>query len=94
MKLVQAIGIACKRSVLRQEAKRLCYYLLSWIYKIQEFFPLLSPWLNMHMSTHIADFIELFGPTPSWWTFPFERLIGEMLRIPTNGAAGTCFTLL
>ena len=25
-----------------------------------------------------------YGPVHAWWTFPFERLIGLLQRIPTN----------
>jgi hypothetical protein len=29
-----------------------------------------------------------YGPVPSWWTFPFERIIGMLQRIPNNGKNG------
>ncbi|PIL27307.1 hypothetical protein GSI_10454 [Ganoderma sinense ZZ0214-1] len=42
-----------------------------------------------HMAFHIYDFLELFGPVHSWWAFPFERLIGQLQRLPTNHKFGS-----
>jgi hypothetical protein len=36
------------------------------------------------MATHLHDFLILFGPVRNWWTFPFERLIGHLQRLPQN----------
>jgi len=41
-----------------------------------------------HMAIHIYDFLEIFGPTRGWWTFPFERVIGILQRIPNNNKVG------
>ena len=27
------------------------------------------------MALHLPDYLLLYGPVHSWWTFPFERLI-------------------
>jgi hypothetical protein len=43
---------------------------------------------NPHMSLHIYEFPKLFGPIYSWWCFPFEQLIGILLRLPTNHRPG------
>ncbi|KAJ7610392.1 hypothetical protein FB45DRAFT_751377 [Roridomyces roridus] len=40
------------------------------------------------MAFHIYDFLLLFGPVISWWTFPFERIIGFLERINTNNHIG------
>ncbi|KAJ7615265.1 hypothetical protein DFH06DRAFT_1008694 [Mycena polygramma] len=40
------------------------------------------------MAFHIYDFLILFGPVISWWTFPFERVIGFLERINTNSHIG------
>ncbi|KAK0211557.1 hypothetical protein IW262DRAFT_1280913 [Armillaria fumosa] len=43
---------------------------------------------NVHASFHLYDFLLLFGPVYSWWTFPFERLIGTLQKINTNDHVG------
>lgn len=43
---------------------------------------------NVHAAFHLYDFLVLFGPVMSWWTFPFERLIGVLQRINTNDKIG------
>ncbi|KAJ7202405.1 hypothetical protein GGX14DRAFT_370407 [Mycena pura] len=40
------------------------------------------------MAFHIYDFLLLFGPIISWWTFPFERVIGFLQKINTNDHIG------
>ncbi|TFK16485.1 hypothetical protein FA15DRAFT_607219 [Coprinopsis marcescibilis] len=39
---------------------------------------------NHHMAFHLAEYLEMYGPVHSWWTFPFERMIGMLQHIPTN----------
>ncbi|KAJ6586081.1 hypothetical protein B0H19DRAFT_927263 [Mycena capillaripes] len=43
---------------------------------------------NLHAAFHIYDFLLWFGPVISWWSFPFERLIGVLQRINTNDHIG------
>ncbi|KAH7902858.1 hypothetical protein BJ138DRAFT_1021446, partial [Hygrophoropsis aurantiaca] len=43
---------------------------------------------NHHASFHIYDYPVLFGPVHGWWTFPFERLIGILQRLPGNHKSG------
>lgn len=39
---------------------------------------------NHHMSIHLADCLERFGPVRAWWSFPFERLMGKILKAGNN----------
>ncbi|KAJ7787948.1 hypothetical protein B0H14DRAFT_3504824 [Mycena olivaceomarginata] len=43
---------------------------------------------NPHVALHIYDFLLLFGPALSWWTFPIERLIGQLGKINSNDHLG------
>ena len=43
---------------------------------------------NQHMSLHLSAYMKLFGPVYSWWTYPFERLIGRLQQVPTNNKFG------
>jgi hypothetical protein len=46
---------------------------------------------NHHMALHLHEYLCRFGPVHSWWTFPFERMIGMLERIPTNFKIGESF---
>ncbi|KAI7939845.1 hypothetical protein MJO29_014581 [Puccinia striiformis f. sp. tritici] len=35
---------------------------------------------NHHMAIHLAKCLEKFGPVRSWWAFPLERLMGQILK--------------
>lgn len=39
---------------------------------------------NHHMACHLADCLERFGPVRAWWSFPFERLMGKILKAEHN----------
>ncbi|KAI9464872.1 hypothetical protein HD554DRAFT_2026214, partial [Boletus coccyginus] len=49
---------------------------------------------NHHASFHIYDYLVLFGPVHSWWTFPFEQLIGVLQRLPNNHKSGELETTM
>ena len=37
---------------------------------------------NMHLSLHLAAQLRDHGPATSWWSFPYERLMGQTANIP------------
>ncbi|KAH9912870.1 uncharacterized protein B0H18DRAFT_960738 [Fomitopsis serialis] len=41
-----------------------------------------------HNAMHIPEFLMHFGPMPGWWMFPFERVIGLLQQVNTNGKIG------
>ncbi|KIK14362.1 hypothetical protein PISMIDRAFT_78569, partial [Pisolithus microcarpus 441] len=43
---------------------------------------------NHHAAFHVYDYLLLFGPVHSWWTFPYECLIGILQRLPSNHKSG------
>ena len=43
---------------------------------------------NHHLALHLHEYILQYGPIHSWWTFPYEQLIGIIQRIPNNGKQG------
>ena len=55
---------------------------------IKKLFPHYRFHANHHMALHLYDSLCRFGPVHGWWTFPFERLIGMLERIPTNFKIG------
>ncbi|KAH9809945.1 hypothetical protein DFH28DRAFT_903866 [Melampsora americana] len=48
------------------------------------------------MAIHLADCLKNFGPVQSWWAYPFERLMGSILKVVHNDHLGemevTCVT--
>ncbi|KAI0363952.1 hypothetical protein BV20DRAFT_1039670 [Pilatotrama ljubarskyi] len=39
---------------------------------------------NHHLSLHLKECLELFGPVHAWWAFPFERYNGLLQGLNTN----------
>ena len=46
---------------------------------------------NHHATFHIYNYLLLFGSVQSWWTFPFECLIGVLQCLPSNHKSGALF---
>lgn len=86
--LISAIIIATSHTVTAASATVYQKHMLNYINEIKRLFPDYRLHPNHHMSFHIPEFLLLFGPVHSWWTFPFERLIGSIQRMPSNGKIG------
>ncbi|KAF8169310.1 hypothetical protein K438DRAFT_1429994, partial [Mycena galopus ATCC 62051] len=84
MDLVSAVILASSRETSRQNSAQCLKFLLSYRAKLQKLFPNYRCHPNHHMALHIPEFLLLFGPVHGWWTFPFERLIEKLQRVPTN----------
>jgi hypothetical protein len=59
-------------------------YILDYIRDLRIIHPNAKHLSVHHMAIHLYDFLILFGPVRNWWTFPFERLIGHLQRLPQN----------
>lgn len=88
MSLVCALIIACKRVTTNDRASSYRAHITKYIGQLQVVYPALNYRSNHHVSFHIYDFLLLFGPIHSWWTYPFERLIGILQRLPHNHRFG------
>ncbi|CDO72542.1 hypothetical protein BN946_scf184983.g25 [Trametes cinnabarina] len=42
---------------------------------------------NNHISLHLRECLELFGPVHAWWAYPFERFNGLLQGLNTNSKA-------
>ena len=78
MDLVSAVYLACSRAV----AYRSC--IASYVGNLKHVHPTFGLRPNHHALFHIYDYLVLFGPVHSWWTFPFEQLIGILQRLSSN----------
>ena len=43
--------------------------------------------INLHLHLHLKDTFRDFGPSHSFWCFPFERYNGILGSYPTNNKA-------
>ena len=84
MLLVCAVLLACKRAVTSRRMERYREHLRAYVHQLPSLYPDLNCESIHHMAFHIYDFLKLFGPVHSWWTFPFERLIGQLQHLPSN----------
>jgi len=90
MALVQAVHIACARSMTIKWAVAYRSFIGIWVSELKIHHPSVDHRPNCHMSIHIYEFLLSFGRVHSWWCFPFERLIGQLQRLPTNNKFGAC----
>ncbi|KAJ7660942.1 hypothetical protein DFH06DRAFT_988705, partial [Mycena polygramma] len=91
MALFTAVILVCRYTMTRERASKYRNLLKFWVDGLPDLHPhtrshAMRP--NVHMAFHIYDFLILFGPVISWWTFPFERVIGFLERINTNSHIG------
>jgi hypothetical protein len=90
MLLVSAVRIACRRTMTAEHAAAYRDCMVEYLNLLRDVLPNASLRDNDHVALHIFDFLILFGPVRSWWCFPFERLVGQLQRIPHNHKFGKC----
>lgn len=88
MSLLSAVIIATSRITSKDHASAYLLHMREYIEGVKALFPDYEFRPNHHMSFHISEFLILFGPVQSWWTFPFERLIGALQHMPHNYKIG------
>ncbi|PPQ96947.1 hypothetical protein CVT26_005966 [Gymnopilus dilepis] len=88
MSLVSAVIAATSRSLTRANPAEYHRHMSNYLTGLKELFPSYRLHPNHHMALHLDTFLRLFGPVHGWWTFPFERMIGAVQRMPHNGKIG------
>ena len=89
--LFSAVIIACSRVTSLELADQYMHYMERYRYLRQKLFPSWKAKPNDHMALHIGEFLRLYGPVHSWWTFPIERMIGSLQKVSTNYIPGAVF---
>ena len=84
LSLISAVVIASSRTTSQEKADCYLHHMQNYLTGLRELFPRYKFLPNQHMALHLAEYLQLYGPVHSWWTFPFERLIGMLQRIPNN----------
>jgi len=88
MSLVSAVVIATSHTISASHANAYLGHMFDYMNGIKQLFPEYKLHPNHHMALHIHEYLLLFGPVHSWWTFPFERMIGALQRMPHNNKMG------
>ncbi|PPQ79206.1 hypothetical protein CVT26_000557 [Gymnopilus dilepis] len=88
MMLLSAIVIASSRITSQRHADEYLRYMLAYRKELSEAFPSYRCHANHHIALHLTDLLTMYGPMHGWWTFPLERMIGNLQRIATNYKPG------
>ena len=88
MDLVSAVHLACAWTMSSERAKEYHLSIASYVGNLKCIYLTFDLWPNHHASFHIYTYLILFGPIHSWWSFPFECLIGILQRLPNNHKSG------
>ena len=78
MLLVAAVRLALRTVTDKAIAERYLENIKDYVHDLQQIYPEAPLVPNYHMAFHIYNFLRLFGPAYSWWTFPYEQLIGQL----------------
>ncbi|RPD74265.1 hypothetical protein L226DRAFT_546168 [Lentinus tigrinus ALCF2SS1-7] len=81
--LVRAADLATRRTMDEARAEKFDTYMERYLSGLVQTFkhPLVP---NHHLSLHLRECLELFGPVHAWWAFPFERFNGILQHLNTN----------
>ena len=86
--LISAVAIACCRTTSPADAESYMHYMKTYLDGLRDLIPGYKFLPNHHMALHIPEYLLWYGPVHGWWTFPFERLIGLLQRLPNNFKLG------
>jgi len=89
LSLLSAITIASSHVTSPAHADRYLQHIQVYLDGVRRLFPDYEFHPNHHMAIHLYEYLLFYGPVHSWWTFPFERLIGMLERVSTNNRFGT-----
>ncbi len=78
MSLLLAVIVASSRVSSKANADRYLGLVIGYMDGVHRLFPKYNFHPNHHMAVHIHEFLRFYGPVHSWWTFPFERVIGML----------------
>jgi hypothetical protein len=88
MSLISAVIIAASHTTSTAQADAYLKHMTAYLTGVKKLFPEYKFVANHHMAMHLHEYLRRFGPVHAWWTFPFERIIGILQRIPTSGKVG------
>ena len=86
--VVSAITIACKCTTSQLRSQIYLECMVAYILQLVQIHPRATVRPYHHLSMHLPHFFSLFGPARTFWTYPFERLIGQIQRLLSNHKLG------
>ncbi|KNE88539.1 hypothetical protein PSTG_18055, partial [Puccinia striiformis f. sp. tritici PST-78] len=86
--LVSAVDLALRRNMNARRIDSYRHHIKEYLNSCQILFPHVDLAPNHHLSMHLADCLERFGPVRAWWSFPMERLMGQVLHSCHNNHIG------
>ncbi|KAI0688341.1 hypothetical protein C8T65DRAFT_530288, partial [Cerioporus squamosus] len=60
------------------------YHILKYVHGLRDLFPEQELVPNQHLALHLGEVLYRFGPTQSYWAFPFERYIRLLRQAKIN----------
>ncbi|TFK60920.1 hypothetical protein BDN72DRAFT_778818 [Pluteus cervinus] len=82
--LVIAVDHGTRRSISTQRIEIYWTHIVRYLRGLILLFPNHQFVPNHHLSLHLVECLERFGPVHAWWSFPFERYNGVMGRLKKN----------
>jgi hypothetical protein len=92
--LASAIAWGTSRRVTSESKNKYLSRMQSYLKTVLKLQPGSTLLPNHHNSLHFGAYLERYGPVHGWWTFPFERVVGVLQQINTNGKIGTILSFL
>lgn len=88
MHLVTAVKMGLMRSLNPFRINQNHYNMHEYLHTLLELYPDagISPY--QHLSLHLPEMLRQWGPTHGWRSFPFERCLYLLQKIPTNRKFG------
>ena len=81
---VEACSIICSPVITRESIQKAHELLVRFCVTFQELYGSSSCTINMHLSCHLQQCIQDFGPAHTFWCFGFERMNGVLGSFSTN----------
>lgn len=88
LSLLSAIVVASSRVTSPAHSRLYLQHMQAYLEGVRKILPDYEFHPNHHMALHLCEYLMFYGPVHAWWTFPFERLVGMLQRIPTNNRFG------
>ncbi|CDO75087.1 hypothetical protein BN946_scf185010.g12 [Trametes cinnabarina] len=85
--LVSAVDLATRRSLDPDRIQKFDDHMQEYLLGLKRLFEWHHFVPNNHISLHLRQCLELFGPVHAWWAYPFERFNGLLQKLNTNSKA-------
>ena len=90
LNMVIAVRYATARRVSSIRIQTYNHHIFNYVQGLRELFPEQDLVPNQHLALHLGEVLARFGPTQSYWAFPFERYIRLLRQASINYRSGMC----